>query len=63
MIASKVENIAAYEKIYLGFPVWWYVVLVKTVKELKESCNATLQEEKFINMLDINAEIRRIFEE
>ena len=35
----------------------------KTVKELKESCNAaTLQEGKIINTLDIDAEIRKIFE-
>lgn len=24
-IATKVENMAEYDKIYLGFPIWWYV--------------------------------------
>lgn len=24
-IASKVENMQDYDKIYLGFPIWWYV--------------------------------------
>ena len=34
-----------------------------TVKELKESCNAAaLQEGKIINSLDIDEEIRKIFE-
>ncbi|MBQ4225916.1 MAG: NAD(P)H-dependent oxidoreductase, partial [Oscillospiraceae bacterium] len=24
-VASKVENIAQYDVIFLGFPIWWYV--------------------------------------
>lgn len=24
-IANKIENIAEYDTIYLGFPIWWYV--------------------------------------
>ncbi len=24
-VANKVENMAQYHKIYIGFPIWWYV--------------------------------------
>lgn len=24
-VANKVENMAQYDKIYVGFPIWWYV--------------------------------------
>lgn len=24
-VANKVENMAQYDKIYIGFPIWWYV--------------------------------------
>ena len=24
-IANKVENIGQYDKIYIGFPIWWYI--------------------------------------
>ena len=24
-ISNKVENIGQYDKIYIGFPIWWYI--------------------------------------
>ena len=43
-IANKLKNINEYDKIYLGFPIWWYTApkIVNTFLESIDSANKTI---------------------